>query len=149
MACDPATGRSLESDGGPPRDGAPDGGSAGDAAGDGGSVPDAGSDGGLEIACRVEGTTYPSGASSVPDPTSCNTCACDQGSLVNCTEAVCPEPCERGFARGSACVACDPVDRCVEVETGCFTSCSDEDDCTADAPFCETTRGLCIPFPCG
>lgn len=102
------------------------------------------------IACRVDGTTYPSGSTGVPDPTSCNTCACEQGVLAACTELACPEPCPAGFARGTACVSCGPVDECLEVETGCFRTCSGPNDCPEPAaPFCASNAGVCIPFPCG
>lgn len=111
---------------------------------------DAGRDAGAGVACRVEGTTYPDGASGVPDPTSCNTCACRGGALTGCTEIACPEPCDEGRAPGTACVACGPVDECLEVETGCFATCDAPDDCADDAaPFCDDTQGLCVPFPCG
>jgi hypothetical protein len=91
-------------------------------------------------ACDVGGVTYPSGTGDIPDPTSCNTCTCEDGSLI-CTEINCPNPCPEGHGAGQECAACGPTDACEVVRFGCFPSCQDEMDC-------ESGGGLCIDQKC-
>ena len=75
------------------------------------------------VSCLVGGVYYASGVSGIPDPTSCNTCTCDQGQL-NCTEKFCPKDCPAGTAFGSQCAQCGPTDACQIVEFGCLPQCS-------------------------
>lgn len=91
-------------------------------------------------ACEVGGVVYPSGTGDVPDPTSCNSCSCEDGALI-CTEINCPMPCPEGQVAGQECAACGPTDACEVVRFGCFSSCQDQQDC-------ESSGGLCIAQKC-
>jgi hypothetical protein len=53
--------------------------------------------------CIVNGVVYPEG-SSVPSGDTCNTCACNDGSVV-CTLKLCPEPAICGGLTGATCPA--------------------------------------------
>jgi hypothetical protein len=94
--------------------------------------------------CKVDGQVYPDGADQIPDPTSCNTCICNDGQL-NCTEINCPSPCEAGTALGTSCISCGPTDACLIVETGCLSTC----DSTVDADGqCDEGNGFCLDNLC-
>jgi hypothetical protein len=80
--------------------------------------------------CEVDGTVYPSGASGIDDPQSCNTCSCDQGQLI-CTEIACPEPCPTDTRYGMTCAQCGLAGGCSITRTGCLPLCDDETDCAA------------------
>lgn len=121
-----------------PDAGAPDGdaGGAGDA-----SVAEGAS-------CEVDGVVYDDGSTDIDDPFSCNTCQCDDGSLV-CTEIACPEPCPEDTAPGTSCSQCGPADACEVVRTDCHPTCETEADCTdPDLPFCFPDEGVCT-MACG
>ena len=94
--------------------------------------------------CKVAGEIYADGESGVPDPTSCNTCTCQNGEL-SCTEINCPSPCPDGEALGTQCGVCGPTDACLVVEHGCFPTCTD--DCDEMDAFCH--QGLCLTNICG
>lgn len=79
--------------------------------------------------CEVEGHVYPSGATRVEDPRSCNHCSCLDGQLASCTEVACPEPCPDGTAYGTSCLQCGPADGCDVVRSGCLPKCDDNTDC--------------------
>jgi hypothetical protein len=53
---------------------------------------------GRQADCKTGGIVYPHGARNIPDPTSCNTCSCDNGQLI-CTEIGCPIDCPEDEAR--------------------------------------------------
>ncbi len=82
-------------------------------------------DPGFGAACRVEGVTYSTGSTGVPDPFSCNTCDCINGELVNCTEADCDEPCPPNGVPGTQCAVCGPTDACAAVEHTCLPVCAE------------------------
>jgi hypothetical protein len=92
-------------------------------------------------ACEVNGIVYPDGYSPVPDPTSCNTCTCDDGEVGTCTEINCPSPCEGDTILESDCASCGPADACEVVRTGCLPACDDQDDCAESGGFC--SQGAC------
>jgi hypothetical protein len=77
-----------------------------------------------EAACKVAGVIYPSGASGIPDPTSCNKCGCEDGQL-SCTEIGCPIECPAGTRYGTQCARCGPTDACEVVEHACLPTCTD------------------------
>lgn len=81
-------------------------------------------------ACQVDDIVYPDGWSNVPDPTSCNSCACVDGRIDMCTDIACEEPCEEGTVRATDCTACGPTDACLVVRTGCLPECDDQNECT-------------------
>ncbi len=89
--------------------------------------------------CVVNGITYPDGADGVPDPYSCNSCSCDDGTVGICTEAYCPDECPDDTAPGTECVSCGPADECQSVHTGCLPTCTSADDC--DSGICD--EGVC------
>jgi hypothetical protein len=89
-----------------------------------------------EAACQVGGVVYPSGATGIPDPTSCNKCGCKDGQL-SCTEIGCPIACPTGTRYGTQCAQCGPTDACQVVEHACLPSCTDA--CTSG--FC--SNGIC------
>lgn len=91
--------------------------------------------------CKVNGVVYPDGASNVPDPVSCNVCACQAGELA-CDDQACPKPCPVGTAFGRSCAACGPTDACLVVEVGCLPACTN----ACDAGLC--SDGVCVSF-CG
>ena len=72
--------------------------------------------------CLVDGLVYPTNHTRVPTPFStCNTCSCQDGALVDCTtneckDNVCPPPTQAG----QRCAGCGPAGGCPIVETGCF-----------------------------
>ncbi|MEI9936568.1 MAG: hypothetical protein WDO69_05020 [Pseudomonadota bacterium] len=76
------------------------------------------------ISCKVGGVVYPSGATGIPDPISCNKCSCDNGQL-GCTDAACPLECPAGTKYGTQCVQCGPTDACLVIEHACLPMCSD------------------------
>jgi len=86
--------------------------------------------------CKVGGIVYPSGASGIPDPTSCNKCSCDDGQL-SCTEIGCPTPCPAGTEFGSQCAQCGPTDACQVIEYACLPTCTD----SCPSGFC--SNGIC------
>jgi hypothetical protein len=94
-------------------------------------------------ACEVEGVVYPSGSEDVGDPTSCNTCACEDGELTACTDVACPEPCQAGTTFGVSCAQCGPTDACEVVRIGCLPSCKGEADCSTGACVAGVCRTLC------
>jgi hypothetical protein len=94
-------------------------------------------------ACKVGGVVYPNGATEIPDPTSCNTCTCEDGGLV-CTEIHCPVDCPEATQLGTSCAQCGPADDCEVLETDCLPSCSDSEPC--DAGTCH--EGVCAQL-CG
>lgn len=94
--------------------------------------------------CKVGGNLYADGERDIPDPTSCNTCICQNGEL-SCTEINCPNPCPDGEAFGTQCGLCGPTDACLVVEYGCFPTCTD--DCEQRDAFC--LEGLCLTNVCG
>ncbi|MGF1468634.1 MAG: hypothetical protein ACFCGT_21120 [Sandaracinaceae bacterium] len=125
---------------------------------DGDVTDDLGLDGGpsdmgsLGAACRVNGVDYPSGSADVPEPFStCNTCTCENGELVGCTEGICPALCNAATNPGRACVQCGPADECLVVEHTCFPVCGETADCAGQdgLPFCDQDQLICIPTPCG
>lgn len=129
--------------------GAADGGSSGSGnTGSGGTAAGGRASGGSTasggaftgVACKVGDEVYPSGTGAVPDPFSCNTCTCEDGQLVGCTELDCPSSCPRDFVPATQCAQCGPVDECEVVEHGCFTECDRESDCR-DGGFC--VEGVC------
>jgi hypothetical protein len=89
--------------------------------------------------CEVNGLTYPDGSGGVPDPFSCNKCACVDGQVNACTEAHCPVDCAKGSAPGEACASCGPTDGCLSVRTGCLPTCDEKNPC--ESGFC--LDGLC------
>lgn len=104
--------------------------------------------------CKVNGVVYASGESNIADPTSCNTCTCEDGELACTATTGCDEPCPDGQVPGRACAECDegagvetpsgPEPLCVTVETGCFWPCSA--DCGARNLVCD--GDLCVAAAC-
>jgi hypothetical protein len=91
-------------------------------------------------ACQVNGNRYPHGASNVDDPTSCNTCSCEDGELTVCTDAECPtEPCATGTQLATSCAVCGPGDGCEVRRTDCHPACEDHTDCD---------EGTCVEGAC-
>lgn len=90
-----------------------------------------------EPSCKVGGTVYPSGASDIQDPFSCNKCSCGAGQL-GCTNIGCATPCPDGTAPGTSCAECGPTDACTVVEHACLPVCADACD---DGKLC--VDGLC------
>jgi hypothetical protein len=76
-----------------------------------------------EPSCKVNGVVYPSGASDIQDPFSCNKCSCAAGEL-GCTEIGCAKPCPEGTQPGKTCAECGPTDACLVVEHACLKTCS-------------------------
>ncbi len=95
-----------------------------------------------EASCEVDGQVHASGATGIGDPQSCNTCTCDDGTLV-CTEINCPEPCPSGTAYGTSCSQCGPTDACEVVRHACLPTCAMSSDCEdlTDLWFCGA--GVC------
>lgn len=94
----------------------------------------------LGAACQVGGVVYPSGAEGIQEPTSCNTCSCQDGALI-CTEINCPVPCPDGQVSTSDCAFCGPTDACEVTRTGCVPTCSEDEECAA-------VGGLCVEQRC-
>ncbi len=92
-------------------------------------------------ACKVGDAVYPSGASGIKDPHSCNQCSCQNGQL-GCTKIACPEACPPNAKESTGCAACGPVDNCEIVEHGCFPVCNATSDCAG------TPYGFCIDNAC-
>lgn len=84
----------------------------------------------LGASCEVNGVTYPSGSSGVPDPTSCNTCGCEDGEITGCTEIHCPESCPEGSTYGTECAECGPTDACLTVRHACLPTCDSQEECS-------------------
>lgn len=91
-------------------------------------------------ACKVGGKVYPSGASGIPDPTSCNKCSCENGQL-SCTEIYCPIACPPNSVPSTQCAACGPTDGCDVVEFGCLPVCTDS--CASGACVNGVCRSIC------
>jgi hypothetical protein len=91
--------------------------------------------------CVVEGQRYAHGQ-SVPDPYSCNTCLCQDGSLAVCTEINCPDACPDGTLPATSCAACGPADGCEALETTCLPVCSSDAECT-DRAYSMCVEGRC------
>jgi len=89
-----------------------------------------------QTACKVGGIVYPSGATGIPDPTSCNKCSCADGQL-SCTEIGCPIECPMGTRYGTQCAQCGPTDACQVVEHACLPTCTD----ACMSGFC--SNGIC------
>jgi hypothetical protein len=90
--------------------------------------------------CVVDNQHYWSGSDqSIQDPFSCNTCGCSNGRLL-CTEIGCEDPCPSGTAPGVSCLQCGDTDACLVVETACFPTCADNEDCDGPARCIE---GIC------
>jgi hypothetical protein len=101
------------------------------------------------LRCVVEGQSYDHGA-AVPDPFSCNTCRCDYGTLVDCTNIGCPTACPTGTVPGARCMECGNAGGCVAVETACLPPCSTSEDCDDPntGPYGWCSDGVCSLFPC-
>ena len=98
-------------------------------------------------ACVVDGVEYPSGqGDGIDDPFSCNTCGCEDGQLLFCTEADCPEACPEGTAPGRECARCGPADGCEAIHIGCLPTCDGDGDCEDSSGMC--VNGLCAVI-CG
>jgi hypothetical protein len=94
--------------------------------------------------CVVDNHIYWSGGEqSVPDPFSCNTCACTDGKVNACTEIGCSEPCPPGTVAGERCMRCGTEDACLDLETGCFPTCTNNDDCDFAC-----VGGMCVEQIC-
>jgi hypothetical protein len=91
-------------------------------------------------ACKVGGIVYPSGASNIPDPVSCNTCECSDGQL-GCTLIGCSMPCPTDSVFGTQCAQCGPADACEVVEHACLPVCTDA--CESGACVEGVCRSLC------
>ena len=95
--------------------------------------------------CKVGGKVYVDGAGGIPDPTSCNTCSCYDGTLA-CTEiGGCEKPCPDGYGFGTDCAQCGPTDACEIPEYDCFKTC--QDGCGDPGHSC--LSGLCVAGVCG
>lgn len=77
----------------------------------------------LAPGCKVDDVSYPSGARRVPSPfSSCNTCDCSEGKLVNCSQFKCGATvCDEGSSEARRCLGCGPNDDCSEYEIGCLS----------------------------
>lgn len=96
---------------------------------------------GGERACKVGGVIYPSGASGIQDPFSCNQCACQNGELA-CDDAACPKPCPDDTKPGKGCAECGPTDACLIFEYDCMPTCVE----TCAKGVC--SDGVCVNY-CG
>ncbi|HTQ07030.1 MAG TPA: hypothetical protein VMI54_24400 [Polyangiaceae bacterium] len=104
--------------------------------------------------CKANGIVYASGESNIADPTSCNTCTCENGTLDCTTESDCDKPCPDGQVRGQACSDCDrmagvagqPPGICQTTETRCFWPCSA--GCSDSNLVCDTTNQVCVDMTC-
>jgi hypothetical protein len=85
--------------------------------------------------CQIGDLIYPTNHTRVPTPfSSCNTCTCQNGELVDCTTRECADKaCEPGTWKAQRCVQCGPAGGCPVVEIGCF-------------PDPECADGLCGQF---
>jgi hypothetical protein len=95
-----------------------------------------------EAGCEVDGEVYPSGATGIGDPQSCNTCACEDGALA-CTKIGCPEPCPDGTAYGTSCAQCGPTDACEVVLHACLPTCDTSSECDSDPELWFCGDGVC------
>lgn len=93
------------------------------------------------ISCEVNGVTYPDGSTNVPDPTSCNTCSCDDGQITSCTDIACPTACAEGTILSTECAQCGPTDACQSVRTACLPTCVEQANCAESS-------GVCIDGAC-
>ena len=92
-------------------------------------------------ACKIGHVIYPNGATGVPDPFSCNTCNCVDGTLGLCTQAHCPLSCPPNTVATERCFQCGPNDTCEIVEHACLpTSCV-----AGGAIACPTEECTCDP----
>jgi hypothetical protein len=91
---------------------------------------------GEERACKVGGVTYPSGATGIQDPFSCNQCSCQDG-VLGCDDAACPKPCPDNTQPGKGCAECGPVDNCLIVEYDCMPACVET-----------CAQGVCVDGAC-
>jgi Kunitz/Bovine pancreatic trypsin inhibitor domain/von Willebrand factor type C domain len=94
-----------------------------------------------DSACKVGDVVYPSGASGIPDPHSCNTCTCLDGEL-GCTKVGCPSECPPNSVPDRGCASCGPTDACEVVEHGCFAVCTDSASCLSSG------HGQCLAGVC-
>lgn len=97
------------------------------------------------LPCASDTYVYPSGDSTFPDPTSCNTCTCEAGIVTACEDRACPVDCPSGSAVGSDCGECGPIDTCRAIYTGCLPTCSGDEPCS-NGGVC--SDGLCTRL-CG
>ncbi len=88
-------------------------------------------------ACRVNGQDYPSGSSGFPGLFGCNTCVCNNGSLICTVDDPCPSACPPDSVPGSQCAQCGPTDACEVIELTCLKVCQE----TCDV-------GLCVDGKC-
>jgi hypothetical protein len=85
-------------------------------------------------ACLGPEYAYPSGDDTFPDPTSCNTCLCEDGSVTACTDIACDRPCPDGTEVGSDCGYCGPTSMICDIpRIACLPSCETGDDCAGGA----------------
>lgn len=97
-------------------------------------------DGQAGAGCKVNGIVYESGATGIPDPSSCNECACSDGQL-SCTEIGCPIDCPPDSVYEHQCAECGPADDCKVVEYGCLPVC--EGTCQQGACVDRVCKSLC------
>jgi hypothetical protein len=91
--------------------------------------------------CKVDGVVYPSGASGIKDPQSCNLCTCVDGQL-GCDEQACPEnACPPNAVFGTQCAECGPTDACLVVEHTCLFLCAE--GCTNGTCFDGVCKNVC------
>ncbi|HET7544729.1 MAG TPA: hypothetical protein VFK05_32895 [Polyangiaceae bacterium] len=95
-------------------------------------------------ACKVDGVVYPSGSSGIPKPGDCNSCRCEDGALIECTEKACPpdSACPAGTVATTQCAACGPTDGCEIVEHACLPTCTDS--CASGSCTNGACRWLCF-----
>ncbi len=92
-------------------------------------------------ACKVDGVVYPSGASGIKDPRSCNLCTCVDGQL-GCDEQACPESaCPPNAVFGTQCAECGPTDACLVVEHACLFLCAE--GCASGTCFDGVCKNVC------
>ncbi len=97
------------------------------------------SDGGAS--CKVDGVVYPSGASGIKDPRSCNLCTCVDGQL-GCDEQACPEnACPPNAVFGTQCAECGPTNACLVVEHTCLFLCAE--GCVSGTCFDGVCKNVC------
>jgi hypothetical protein len=73
---------------------------------------------------------YPSGDTTLPDPTSCNTCTCDNGMVTACTEIACARPCPDGSELSTDCAHLSSTGMGCEIaRTACLPTCATDADC--------------------
>ena len=80
--------------------------------------------------CLAARYGYPSGDTTFPDPTSCNTCSCDDGEVTACTDIACPTPCPDGFIASTDCGECSQLSMgCSIPRTACLPECMAGNTC--------------------